>query len=61
MAGGLVPIDQNRPADLTQAVHFGRNRPELSPETPGQVRPDVAFVHVRSGKYNCYQCRIEAA
>ncbi|GCA51872.1 DUF1203 domain-containing protein [Sinorhizobium meliloti] len=25
------------------------------------ARPDVAFVHVRSGKYNCYQCRIEAA
>jgi hypothetical protein len=23
-------------------------------------RPDVAFVHVRSAKYNCYQCRIEA-
>ncbi|OHV71808.1 DUF1203 domain-containing protein [Ensifer sp. LCM 4579] len=23
------------------------------------ARPDVAFVHVRSAKYNCYQCRIE--
>ncbi|MBP2238473.1 hypothetical protein J2Z31_005010 [Sinorhizobium kostiense] len=23
------------------------------------TRPDVAFVHVRSAKYNCYQCRIE--
>lgn len=22
--------------------------------------PDVAFVHVRSAKYNCYQCRIES-
>src|SRR5215213_6106383 len=44
MAGGLVPIDQNRPADLTQAAHFGRNRPEASPETPGRVQPDVAFV-----------------
>src|SRR3712207_8459727 len=44
MAGGLVPIDQNRPADLTQAVHFGHNYPEASPPTPGRVRPDVAFV-----------------
>ena len=44
MAGGLVPIDQNRPADLTQSVHFGHNYPEESPETPGRVRPDVAFV-----------------
>ncbi|ACP25265.1 hypothetical protein NGR_c14940 [Sinorhizobium fredii NGR234] len=25
------------------------------------ARPDVAYVHVRSAKYNCYQCRIEAA
>lgn len=24
------------------------------------ARPDVTFVHVRSAKYNCYQCRIEA-
>lgn len=23
------------------------------------ARPDVAYVHVRSAKYNCYQCRIE--
>jgi hypothetical protein len=23
------------------------------------ARFDVAFVHVRSAKYNCYQCRIE--
>lgn len=23
------------------------------------ARPDVAFVHVRSARYNCYQCRIE--
>lgn len=23
------------------------------------TRPDVAFVHVRSAKYSCYQCRIE--
>ena len=37
MAGGLKPIDQNRPADLTQAVHFGHNRPEASPPTPGRV------------------------
>ena len=44
MAGRLVPIDQNRPADLTQAAHFGHNRPEASPETPGRVQPDVAFV-----------------
>jgi FtsP/CotA-like multicopper oxidase with cupredoxin domain len=44
MAGSLKPIDQNRPADLTQAVHFGHNRPEVSPETPGRVSPDVAFV-----------------
>ncbi len=44
MAGSLVPIDQNRPADLTQAVHFGHNYPEASPETPGRVRPDVSFV-----------------
>ena len=44
MAGSLKPIDQNRPADLTQAVHFGHNYPEASPETPGRVRPDVSFV-----------------
>ncbi|WP_018239737.1 DUF1203 domain-containing protein [Ensifer sp. BR816] len=25
------------------------------------AQPDVAYVHVRSAKYNCYQCRIEAA
>ncbi len=25
------------------------------------ARPDVAYVHVRSAKNNCYQCRIEAA
>jgi hypothetical protein len=25
------------------------------------ARPDVVSVHVRSAKYNCYQCRIEAA
>ncbi|WEX79054.1 DUF1203 domain-containing protein [Sinorhizobium numidicum] len=24
-------------------------------------RPDVAYVHVRSAKNNCYQCRIETA
>ena len=44
MSGSLKPIDQNRPADLTQAVHFGHNYPEASPETPGRVRPDVSFV-----------------
>jgi FtsP/CotA-like multicopper oxidase with cupredoxin domain len=44
MAGGLTPIDQNRPADLTQSTHFGHNYPEAAPETPGRVRPDVAFV-----------------
>src|SRR3712207_7418613 len=44
MAGSLVPIDQNRPADLTQSVHYGHNYPEASPETPGRVRPDVSFV-----------------
>ncbi|WEX87097.1 DUF1203 domain-containing protein [Sinorhizobium garamanticum] len=25
------------------------------------ARTDVAYVHVRSAKYNCYQCRIEIA
>ena len=44
MSGSLKPIDQNRPADLTQAVHFGHNYPEASPATPGWVRPDVSFV-----------------
>ena len=44
MSGGLVPIDQNRPADLTQAVHYGHNYPIASPETPGKVKPDIAFV-----------------
>jgi FtsP/CotA-like multicopper oxidase with cupredoxin domain len=44
MSGSLVPIDQNRPADLTQAVHFGHNRPEASPATPGRVTPQVALV-----------------
>ena len=24
-------------------------------------RPDIAYLHVRSGGYNCYQCRIERA
>ena len=24
-------------------------------------QPDVAYLHVRSGGYNCYQCRIERA
>ncbi|WEX07404.1 DUF1203 domain-containing protein [Chelativorans sp. AA-79] len=24
-------------------------------------RPDVAYLHLRSGRYNCYQCRIERA
>ena len=43
MAGSLVPIDQNRPADLTQAVHFGHNYPEAGPETPGKVTPDIVF------------------
>ena len=43
MSGGLKPIDQNRPADLTQAVHFGHNYPEASPKTPGLVKPDVTF------------------
>ena len=44
MAGGLVPIDQNRPADLTQTAHFGANYPEASPATPGRVQPDAFFV-----------------
>ena len=44
MSGSLVPIDQNRPADLTQAVHTGHNYPEASPDTPGRVVPDVALV-----------------
>ena len=44
MAGSLKPIDQNRPADLTQAVHFGNNHVDASPDTPGRVTPDVAFV-----------------
>ena len=44
MAGSLVPIDQHRPADLTQAVHFGHNYPEAGPPTPGKVRPDAVFV-----------------
>lgn len=42
MSGSLKPIDQNRAADLTQAVHFGQNYPEASPATPGRVRPDIA-------------------
>lgn len=25
------------------------------------ARPDVTYVHVRSAKNNCYQCRIESA
>jgi hypothetical protein len=25
------------------------------------ARPDIAYVHVRSARYNCYQCRIERA
>jgi FtsP/CotA-like multicopper oxidase with cupredoxin domain len=41
MAGSLVPIDQNRPADLTQSVHYGHNYPEAGPDTPGKVRPNV--------------------
>jgi FtsP/CotA-like multicopper oxidase with cupredoxin domain len=44
MAGSLKPIDQNRPADLTQAVHFGNNHVDASPDTPGRVTPDIAFV-----------------
>src|SRR5919107_820397 len=44
MSGSLKPIDQNRPADLTQAVHAGRNYVEASPDTPGRVAPNVAFV-----------------
>src|SRR5215212_811627 len=44
MSGSLKPINQNRPADLTQAVHFGHNYAEASPDTPGRVRPDIAFV-----------------
>jgi FtsP/CotA-like multicopper oxidase with cupredoxin domain len=44
MAGGIKPIDQNRPADLTQAVHFGHNYPIASPQTPGKVSPDVRLV-----------------
>ncbi len=44
MAGSLVPIDQNRPADLTQAVHYGHNYYAVNPDTPGLVRPDVSFV-----------------
>ena len=43
MAGSLKPIDQNRPADLTQAVHYGHNYPEAGPATPGRVRPDITF------------------
>lgn len=43
MAGGLVPIDQNRPADLTQSTHFGHNYLVDSPDTPGRVRPDATF------------------
>lgn len=44
MAGSLKPIDQNRPGDLTQAVHYGHNYPEAGPDTPGRVRPAVTFV-----------------
>ena len=44
MAGGIKPIDQNRPADLTQAVHFGHNFVVASPPTPGRVRADRTFV-----------------
>jgi hypothetical protein len=43
MAGSLVPIDQNRPADLTQTVHYGHNYPEAAPATPGKVRADAVF------------------
>ena len=51
MAGGIKPIDQNRPGDLTQAVHFGHNFVAASPPTPGAVRPDIAFVRkVFNGK-----------
>ena len=44
MSGSIVPIDQNRPGDLTQAVHFGHNYPEASPPTPGRVTPQARFV-----------------
>jgi FtsP/CotA-like multicopper oxidase with cupredoxin domain len=44
MSGSLKPIDQNRPADLTQAVHYGHNYPEASPATPGRVRPGASVV-----------------
>src|SRR4029079_3575002 len=51
MAGGIKPIDQNRPGDLTQALHFGHNSVAASPPTPGAVRPDIAFVRkVFNGK-----------
>jgi len=44
MSGSIVPVDQNRPGDLTQAVHFGHNYPEASPATPGRVTPQARFV-----------------
>src|SRR3712207_9349251 len=44
MSGSLKPIDQNRPADLTQAVRFGHNYPEASPNTTVLAKADVSFV-----------------
>jgi hypothetical protein len=45
MSGSLKPIDQNRQADLTQAVHTGHNtrRQALTPRgAPSRTSPSCA-------------------
>ncbi len=44
MSGGLVPFDQNLPADLTQVPGVGGDLQVAGPATPGLVVPDVSFV-----------------
>lgn len=45
-------------------IVYGTGAVTLTPEIVGWAamllqRPDVAYVHMRSAKNNCYQCRIE--
>jgi len=68
---GMPPmLDSNdyivRGYDAVDRIVYGTGAVTPTPEIAAYAetllaRPDIAYVHVRSARNNCYQCRIERA
>jgi hypothetical protein len=61
---GRTPEYIVRGYDHDDRIVYGTGAVVPTPDIPARAgellaRPDVAYLHMRSAKNNCYQCRIE--